>query len=438
MKEAALLDPKVRALRSIVDELVRDLQDVAGDTGSEELAETVSELRGRLAEPFLFVIVGEVKAGKSAFVNALLGARDQEIAPTAPEPLTDRINQVVYGDAHETVDVSPNLRKVLFPAPILKEISIVDTPGTNTVLENHQEITERFIPGSDLVVFVFEGKNPYRRSAWEFFDFIHEDWRKKVVFVLQQVDLLTDDELRVNREGVARYAADRGLPDATVFAVSAKRELAGDEGESGFPPLRAYIQENITGGRAPVLKLDNALATTGNVIDRVAHALDGRREQLAQDRAFRADATASLDEQEGRSLRQVDLLTEALAAEYDRATGSARGKIESGLGFFALTRRTVLAFFSRESSVASWLERLGKELEAELGGRLTGKLEGGVDDLAGSVHQMASELDARVEAKLQRERLHVRKTDELFGSITEKREAILPVAKAAFSRFITI
>jgi len=424
--DAALLDPKVRALRTVVDDLVRDLQGLAGDTGSAELADTVSDLRSRLAEPFLFVIVGEVKAGKSAFVNALLGSRDQEIAETAPAPKTDRITQVVFGEAHETVEINPHLRKVLFPAPILKEISIVDTPGTNTVLEHHQEITERFVPGSDLVVFVFEGKNPYRKSAWDFFGYIHADWRKKVVFVLQQVDLLSDEELSVNREGVADYARQRGIEDPVVFAVSAKDELAGRAPEdSGFGDLRSYIQEHITGGRAPVLKLENALETAVNVVDRIARAVDDRREQLAEDRAFRSEATASLDDQEGRSLRQVDLLTEALAAEYDRATQATRARIQHGLGFFALTRRTVLAMFSRESTVAAWLSRLATELEGELAGRLGEKLEGGVDDLAGSVHQMASELDARVEAKLQRERVRVRKSDELFGSITEKREAIL-------------
>ncbi|MBK7009342.1 MAG: dynamin family protein [Saprospiraceae bacterium] len=34
------------------------------------------------------------------------------------------------------------------------------TPGTNTIVAHHQEITEKFIPYSDLIVFVFEAKNP--------------------------------------------------------------------------------------------------------------------------------------------------------------------------------------------------------------------------------------------------------------------------------------
>ncbi|RQH24196.1 hypothetical protein D5R40_30035 [Okeania hirsuta] len=38
---------------------------------------------------------------------------------------------------------------------MLRKISIVDTPGTNTISEHHQEITERLFLRSDLIVFVF-------------------------------------------------------------------------------------------------------------------------------------------------------------------------------------------------------------------------------------------------------------------------------------------
>lgn len=433
----ALLDARLQALRGVVDDLVRELHGLADDTGSAELAETVQDLRGRLAEPFLFVIVGEVKAGKSAFVNALLGAPvEAEITATAPDPKTDRITQIVYGEAPETIDVNPHLRKVLYPADILREIAVVDTPGTNTLVEHHQEITERFVPGSDLVVFVFEAKNPYRKSAWEFFDFIHEEWHKKVVFVLQQADLLSDEERRVNVERVAGSANERGMTSPDVFAVSAKLELEGDVDGSGFGALRAYIQEHVTGGQAPRLKLENVLDTASTVVDRIADAVELRRERLAADRAFRAEVDDTLGEQEARSLRQVELLADALAGGYDQATGKARDKIRSGLGFFSLARRSLLAMFSRESSVAEWLKRIAGELEGELNGRLGEKLEGGVNDLAGNVWRMASELDARVETKLAEERVKIRRTEEIFGQVAEQRSLILLQLRERLSAFL--
>ena len=113
---------------------------------------------------------------------------------------------------------------------ILKDIAIVDTPGTNTIIDHHQEITENFIPTSDLIVFVFEAKNPYRESSWKFFDFIKEEWHKKVIFILQQKDLLNEDDLQTNINGVREQASRKGMIDAPIFAVSALQELTRSKG----------------------------------------------------------------------------------------------------------------------------------------------------------------------------------------------------------------
>ncbi|MCB0564160.1 MAG: dynamin family protein, partial [Phaeodactylibacter sp.] len=220
---AKLINQNLQAYRAQVDEIIKDLHELTIRIGNEELAQTVSDLRNRIHEPFMFVIVGEVKAGKSSFINALLDT-GKEVARVAPQPMTDTIQQILYGEKEEHITINPFLKKILLPVEILKEIAIVDTPGTNTIVENHQQITESFIPASDLIVFVFEAKNPYRQSAWQFFDFIHADWRKKVIFVLQQKDLMPAEDLEVNMQGVREYADKKGIPQPKVFAVSAKQE----------------------------------------------------------------------------------------------------------------------------------------------------------------------------------------------------------------------
>ena len=119
---------------------------------------------------------------------------------------TDTIQQIVYGEQEEIISINEYLKRIHQPVEILKEIAIVDTPGTNAIIQHHQEITESFIPASDLIVFVFEAKNPYRQSSWEFFDYIHDEWRKKIIFVLQQKDLMNESDLEVNKKGVVDYA----------------------------------------------------------------------------------------------------------------------------------------------------------------------------------------------------------------------------------------
>ena len=118
---------------------------------------------------------------KSSFINALL---QSDICKTAADPCTDMIQQIVYSEKRFEQPINQYLRKIGLPNEILKTLSVVDTPGTNTVVDNHQEITQEFIPNSDLIFFVFFAKNPYTRSAWELLDYVNTEWRKKVVFCI--------------------------------------------------------------------------------------------------------------------------------------------------------------------------------------------------------------------------------------------------------------
>ena len=54
----------------------------------------------------MFVIVGEVKAGKSSFINALLES-EKEICKVAASPMTDTIQQIVYGEEESIVEINP-------------------------------------------------------------------------------------------------------------------------------------------------------------------------------------------------------------------------------------------------------------------------------------------------------------------------------------------
>jgi Dynamin family len=46
------------------------------------------------------------------------------------------------------------------PAPLLKEVNIVDTPGTNVILQRQQRLTEEYVPRADLVLFTMSAGAP--------------------------------------------------------------------------------------------------------------------------------------------------------------------------------------------------------------------------------------------------------------------------------------
>ncbi|MFN7120129.1 MAG: dynamin family protein, partial [Saprospiraceae bacterium] len=421
----------LQAFRAQVDELAKDLHELTIRTGNDDLAATVSDLRNRINEPFMFVIVGEVKAGKSSFINALLET-GREITKVAPQPMTDVIMQILYGDSEETVVVNPYLKQVFLPVDILKEIAIVDTPGTNTIVEHHQEITESFIPASDLIVFVFEAKNPYRQSAWDFFNFIHADWHKKIIFVLQQKDLMNAEDLAVNLRGVTDYAEKKGVRNPRVFAVSAKQEQEGLKEESGFLALREFIKQNITGGKAPILKLQNNVQTCATIISRIRKALDLRQEQFKADTEFRQDVIQTLNNQEQKSYKQVDVLVENLVAAYDRITRSKEEDLSSGLGFFSLVRRSFASIFSKKASMKEWLDDLALDMERSLNSELRNKLDDGVGDLAESIQQMAR----MIELKIKTSKSILSTDQDIFSDIAERRGRVIMELQEAFSRFM--
>lgn len=426
-----LLNPQLLSQRAQLEEITKDLHELTIHIGHEEMSQTISELRNRLHEPFMFVIVGEVKAGKSSFVNALL-ATGEEITKVAPQPMTDTIQQILYGEERSELMVNDYLKKIILPVEILRDIAIVDTPGTNTIVEHHQEITERFVPASDLIVFVFEAKNPYRQSAWEFFDYIQGEWRKKVIFVLQQKDLMPEEDLAVNVQGVKDNAVKKGMTEPKVFAVSAKQEQEGEHEASGFLPLRQYIQDNITGGQAPALKLANGVGTAGKINERITEGLNLRQQQFQADETFRADIKETLDEQEEKSHNQVDLLLDALLGAYDRITTQKARELESGLSLPGLLRRSISSIFTKTPSAQDWLKQLAEELETELNGALQQRLNTGMIDLAGSIQQMAKIIDLKI-----RSSTTILKNDhEIFSDIAERRENVLRDLQDQFDTFV--
>ncbi|MEM1120568.1 MAG: dynamin family protein [Bacteroidota bacterium] len=426
-----LFNQSLKNYRVKIDDLVKQLHDLTVQIGHSELAATVSDLRNRINEPFMFVIVGEVKAGKSSFVNALLGT-GKEICKVAPQPMTDTIQQILYGEEEEIISVNEFLKKIYQPIEILKEIAIVDTPGTNAIIKHHQEITENFIPASDMIVFVFEAKNPYRQSAWEFFDYIHDDWRKKIVFVLQQKDLMNNEDLNVNINGVKDYAEKKGIMNPNVFAVSAKQEQDGDTVESGFLPVRNYIKDNITGGKAPILKLQNNIKTSKNINERIYKGVLLRKQQNLADREFRVDIRETLEEQAIKSNKQVATLVENLLGGYDKITRKTEDELRQGLSFGSLLKRQFSSIFTSGASAKDWLDQLTKDFENNLNTTLKDKLNDGVVDLAESIQQMAKIIDL----KIQNSQTILKNNHEIFSSIAEKRSNILRELQAAFKNFL--
>jgi len=195
-----------------------------------------------LDEQFLLVVVGEFNSGKSSFINALLGKKflAEGILPT-----TNEISILKWsGNSEErTEQDADGMFQRYLPADLLKEINIVDTPGTNVVLQRQQRLTEEYIPRADLVLFVISADRPFTDSEVKFLKYIRQ-WGKKVVFVVNKADLLSGEE---QVQQVVNFVSSNalqilGLESAQIVPVSSRKaleaKLTAGSGATGAPSPR--------------------------------------------------------------------------------------------------------------------------------------------------------------------------------------------------------
>ena len=254
------------------------------DTKDQEaLARSIRQLD----ELFLLVVVGEFNSGKSAFINALLGqpALEEGVTPT-----TTRINLLKYGTEVTTTAQEAALDVVTAPVDLLHEINIVDTPGTNAIRREHEAITEEFVPRADLVLFVTSADRPFTESERAFLERIR-NWGKKIVVVLNKIDILESDAQVAEIETFI-IENSRALLGFTpqVFPVSARQafraKAASDAAllaRSRFEALERYVVATLDEKERIRLKLGNPLGVGLRLITETVKVIDGRQSLLEED-----------------------------------------------------------------------------------------------------------------------------------------------------------
>ncbi|MGZ5552604.1 MAG: dynamin family protein [Chthoniobacterales bacterium] len=300
----------------------------------------------------LIVVVGEVKAGKSSFINALV---HEDVCQVAPDPCTAAIQELVYGTEPAVTNVAHSWERVFLPKEVLREVSIVDTPGTNSIIRDHQALTEKYIPQSDLVVFVFSAVNPHTKSAWELLTLVRKEWHRKIVFVLQQADRASEAELMTNLENVRQYARERNVTEPTIFTLSAKLEMQGNP-HSGFAEFRHFLQSAVVQGEVWRIKVEGCYETIRTVMAKLHAHFRREGEAVKAERDFYQRLLEKVDARKAAADSLKKLIIDKLCATYDRLAAESERDFSEGLHFWELVRRAIP--FGRDKSLESWIEHL--------------------------------------------------------------------------------
>jgi small GTP-binding protein len=172
--------------------------------------------------PFLLALIGPFGVGKSSLINALLG---DEVLVTGPVPTTSQVAILRHGDAFEKVGAQDGVETIFHPAPLLRQISLVDTPGLESVFAQHSERTDSFLHRSDWVVLVMLATQALSASNLKYLETL-KSYGKHVLVVVNQVDLLDDEQRETVRDFVVEQSSLHLGTEPDVFLVSARQGLA--------------------------------------------------------------------------------------------------------------------------------------------------------------------------------------------------------------------
>ncbi|MCA0452678.1 MAG: dynamin family protein [Chloroflexi bacterium] len=242
------LDGTLAALREEEIRLLTDIGSTLAEMGdaSQEDRQRLLDVANDLREMFfLVVIIGEFNAGKSSFINALLG---DTLLPTGITPTTEAIELIHYGD----LDRKPTMREDdirvwSHPNTGAPGVALVDTPGTGSVFAKHETTAKSFLHRSDLIIFLISAKRAFAETERMYLE-LAKKYGKKIVLVVNQIDLLQPKEQVEVRRFIEQQASELLDMRPLMFMVSAREALnaksngnvVGDPG--GIDAVRAHLR----------------------------------------------------------------------------------------------------------------------------------------------------------------------------------------------------
>ena len=365
---------------------------------TRETVETLQTLSRSLADPLLFVVVGEVKAGKSSLLNAVFG---QEFCRVDVLPATDKVYVFKYGEAEHDIPVSDHLTERYRPIPFLKNFNIVDTPGTNTIVASHHEITISYIPLADLVVFVSSVVNPWGASAWDFLKLLGNRWKKNIVFVLQQADLRSPEQVRDIIKHLDQVILQHLGASRPIFAVSAMKALQAklasnppDEKlwqESNFGALENWISEAVTQSEERGGKLRSTAQTAQVVANSIQVRLQSSVDLLKSDQEKLGTIRRSLEARKSQTLRQVAGFIREMEMAYDNCRERGEKLLEE--------RLTLMQTFKMMFSGGRWEKDFQDQVERDVRTKVQEQIEHALGLLESDLRGIWQDLQDRVQAQ---------------------------------------
>ncbi len=352
---ADLREQEVQLLFDIAEEIAK--QGPEADEDRQRLKLSASDLRDMF---FMVVIVGEFNAGKSTFVNALLG---DDVLPTGITPTTEVIEIIRYGEKTKNPSMKDQdaIREWTHPNTGTPGVVIVDTPGTGSVFAKHERIAKQFLSRSDLVVFLMSAKKAFAQTEKLYLE-LARDYGKKIILIINQIDLLDNRERKEVEAFIKQQISEMMSIEPPIFTVSARQALQQKRSgglfnrstadESGMDAIRIYLNQIFERIPPAKQKLVSQLDFGDSMITKYRNKLDNRVQLVGADQAYVQELQSELQNQATGLAGRLDLTMSELERVFDTLRERGRKFIGQNLtigrSLRVPDRDTVHAKFEKE------------------------------------------------------------------------------------------
>jgi hypothetical protein len=313
---------------------------------SREMAGTLQELAASLREPFLFVALGEARAGKSSLLNALFG---RELCLVDAETESREAHLFKYGPREKDIPAPDGVIECQRPVFLLRDFHLLDTPGIRTPAARAQKFAP-FLATADLLLFIVPSTEPWSDSLAGFLRELPPERLPHLALVVQQIDLRKEVEIEAVTRHLKQTASEQAGMDLPVFAVSAMRGFVAKTSavdkerllaESGMDRLESYIDQAIARGEKRWGALRRVCQNSQEILAELAEKARGAFYVIHYDDQKLTHLTLTLEDRRQQSLRQVNGILWTLGESYDRVGKRIEETLRNRLGFQALLRTVV-------------------------------------------------------------------------------------------------
>jgi small GTP-binding protein len=324
-----------------IAQIANDRLAVWADAIARDVARTLVPPSGgpsaRRGRPVRVAIVGEFNAGKSTFINALIGA---DVAPTGVLPTTATLHHLRYapdpiarvllaraeGMTKERIVTVADLRatlkslqdadpdgapvkrvEILLPLASLTRVEILDTPGFNAPDARHTEAARAAFDEADAAIWLLDAGQAMKQTERALLEEAKAS-RLPVQILVNKADRLAPGDLGKVMQTLRASLEEVGLRSwSDPIALSARKALAGKLGDavaleaSGWSAVQSLLDEQIV-GRDEELKERAMRRRAAQIVER----LRARAAQTADAERAAAEASSARAQAIGRAAARVE------------------------------------------------------------------------------------------------------------------------------------